>query len=74
MDVKYLKFSHSRLAAACVYLSVKINKNADVNWNKNLCNLSQLHESQIRESAKMLCGILKLYGSDKTSLQAVRKK
>lgn len=74
LDIKYLKQGHSRIAAACVQLSVKINKNADFNWNQDICKLSKLTESNIRETAKMLCGILKLYGSDKTSLQAVRKK
>eukprot|EP00801_Mesodinium_rubrum_P004536 Mrub_04539.p1 GENE.Mrub_04539~~Mrub_04539.p1 ORF type:complete len:391 (+),score=129.13 Mrub_04539:53-1174(+) len=74
LDVKYLKSMPSRLAAAAVYLSVKINKNADANWNQDLCELSRLQEKDIRETAKILCSILKSYGSDKTSLQAVRKK
>jgi transcription initiation factor TFIIIB Brf1 subunit/transcription initiation factor TFIIB len=74
LDVKYLKSLPSRLAAAAVYLSVKINKNADANWNQDLCELSRLQEKDIRETAKILCSILKSYGSDKTSLQAVRKK
>jgi len=62
------------LAASCVYLAVKINKNAESDWNIDLCELSRLQEKEIRETAKYLCGILKTYGSDKTSLQAVRKK
>jgi len=44
------------------------------NWNKDICKLAGLSEAHIRETAKLLCGILKIYGSDKTSLQAVRKK
>jgi len=55
-------------------LSVKINKNAEQNWNTEICKISGLVEQNIRETAKLLCGILKTYGTDKSSLQAVRKK
>jgi hypothetical protein len=39
---------------------VKINKQAEYNWNKDICKLSNLGEVQIRETAKLLCGILKI--------------
>jgi len=38
---------------------VKINKNAEFNWNKQLCELAGLGESCVRETAKLVCGILK---------------
>jgi len=74
LDIKYLKYHHSRIAAACVYLSIKINKSNNSNWINELIESSKIPENDIRETAKLICGILKIYGCDKSNLQAIRKK
>jgi hypothetical protein len=71
IEYKMLRYTPSMIAAAAVYLTMKILKR-DSPWNDHLKEETQYNEQQVRPCAKDLCILLQ--GIEKCSLQAVRKK
>eukprot|EP00742_Colponemidia_sp_Colp-10_P002502 GILJ01002666.1.p1 GENE.GILJ01002666.1~~GILJ01002666.1.p1 ORF type:complete len:408 (-),score=84.02 GILJ01002666.1:227-1450(-) len=69
-EYKMLKYPPSTMAAAALYLALKVLKK--VAWTRGFEKHSQYTESAIRPCAKDLCFLLQ--NAEKSSLQAVRKK
>lgn len=59
IEVKMNKWLPSRIAASCIYISRKMLRQA-FPWPKDLQQVSNLTERQVRESARELCVLINL--------------
>lgn len=71
VEYKMLRYSPSLIAAASIYLTLKIER-CGVAWPCILAEQSRYRDSDLRSCAKDLCILLQ--GAEKCGLQAVRKK
>mmetsp|Transcript_28877 Transcript_28877/g.51463 ORF Transcript_28877/g.51463 Transcript_28877/m.51463 type:complete len:321 (+) Transcript_28877:23-985(+) len=71
VEYKMLRYAPSLLAAASIYLTLKIARR-DVVWPVVLAEHSRYRDMALRQCAKDLCILLQ--GVEKCTLQAVRKK
>jgi hypothetical protein len=69
IDYKMIRYNPSLLAAATVYITLKITKKSEY---ERLYQVTSYPEDKLRDCAKDICLILD--NVDKSSLQAVRKK
>jgi hypothetical protein len=69
VDYKMIRYNPSLLAAASIYITLKITKKSDF---EKLYHVTNYVEEKLRECAKDICLILD--NVEKVSLQAVRKK
>lgn len=65
IEYKMLRYSPSMVAAAALYVSLRILKR-ELNWEEQLQQFSHLHEAELRPCAKDLCVLL--HGIDKIAL------
>lgn len=71
VEYKMLRYAPSLLAAASIYLTLKIARR-DVVWPAVLAEHSRYKDITLRQCARDMC--LLLQGAEKCTLQAVRKK
>ncbi|CAD8134544.1 unnamed protein product [Paramecium pentaurelia] len=71
VDIKFMNYKPSFLTSAAIYLVHKIRKTPQ-SWNEEMQSTTGYNEQELRFCAKEMCLILQ--SSDKSNLQAVRKK
>ncbi|CAK55764.1 unnamed protein product (macronuclear) [Paramecium tetraurelia] len=71
VDIKFMNYKPSFLSAAAIYLVHKIRKTPQ-SWSEEMQKMTGYNEQELRYCAKEMC--LVLQSSDKSNLQAVRKK
>ncbi|CAK72279.1 unnamed protein product (macronuclear) [Paramecium tetraurelia] len=71
VDIKFMNYKPSFLTSAAIYLVHKIRKTPQ-SWNEEMQSTTGYNEQELRFCAKEMC--LVLQSSDKSNLQAVRKK
>lgn len=71
VDVKFLRYQPSHLAAAALFLANKLHRKHP-SWPAPLVRHTRYTETLIKGCAKEICGLLE--NAERSSLQAVRKK
>jgi len=71
IEYKMLKYKPSLISSAALFVAFKLLK-IDVKWNEKMKDVNSYNEMKIRPCAKDLW--ILLYGIDKISLKAVKKK
>lgn len=69
---KFLEYSPSLMASACIYLIKKIRK-CENSWSEQMTKLIGYRESELKSCAKELCGLLE-EAAEMTNCRAIKKK